>query len=118
MMRTLGSSGVWEIFVPEVGEGTKYKFEIRTRDGDLLLKIGSLRDSDGDAAGDRIGGMPAALRVSRPRVDGGARAIATSCKTPVSIYEVHLGSWRRKPDEDHRSLNYRELAQRARRLRR
>ena len=38
MMRTLGSSGVWEIFVPEVGEGTRYKFEIRTRDGDLLLK--------------------------------------------------------------------------------
>ena len=39
-----------------------------------------------------------------------ARANRDILKTPVSIYEVHLGSWRRKPDEGHRSLTYRELA--------
>src|SRR5579862_5608916 len=38
MMRTLGSSGVWEIFIPGVGAGANYKYEIRTRDGNLLLK--------------------------------------------------------------------------------
>ena len=38
MMRTLGSSGVWELFIPGVGAGFKYKYEIRTRDGGLLLK--------------------------------------------------------------------------------
>src|SRR5262249_4891460 len=38
MMRVLGGSGVWELFIPEVGPGFKYKYEIRTRDGGLLLK--------------------------------------------------------------------------------
>ena len=99
MMRTLGSSGVWEIFVPEVGEGTKYKFEIRTRDGDLLLK------SDPFATLMEVPPATASV-VCRPRYEFrdrewmDARAARDILKTPVSIYEVHLGSWRRKPDEN------------------
>ncbi len=109
MMRTLGSSGVWEIFVPEVGEGTKYKFEIRTRDGDLLLK------SDPFATLMEVPPATASV-VCQPRYEFRdreymeARANRDILKTPVSIYEVHLGSWRRRPDENYRSLNYRELA--------
>src|SRR5258706_4830649 len=108
-MRTLGSSGVWELFIPEVGEGTRYKFEIRTRDGDLLLKSNPFAT--------RMETPPATASVvcqSRYEFRDGewmsARASGDILKTPVSIYEVHLGSWRRKPDEGHRSLNYRELA--------
>ena len=66
MMRTLGSSGVWEIFVPEVRRGhASYKFEIRTRDGDLLLKTDPFATSMEVPPCDRVGGVPAAPRVSR-----------------------------------------------------
>ncbi len=73
MMRTLGSSGVWEIFVPEVGEGTKYKYEIRTRDGDLLLKSDPFATLMEVPPAHRIRRMPTALSVPRSRMDGRAR---------------------------------------------
>jgi 1,4-alpha-glucan branching enzyme len=108
-MRTLGSSGIWELFVPGVEEGAKYKFEIRTQDGRLRIK------ADPVAFAAEVPPANASV-VHRPQhVWADAewlerRAASDPLHEPVSIYEVHLGSWRRNPAEDNRSLSYLELA--------
>ncbi len=109
MMRVLGSSGVWEIFIPGVTPGAAYKYEIRTHDGSLLLKA--------DPFGQLMETPPAtASRVWQSNYEFHdeewmeARATREAVRSPVSIYEVHLGSWRRVPEENHRPLSYRELA--------
>ena len=99
--------GFWEIFVPGASPGNKYKFEIIGSDGALLpLKSDPL----------------AFAAEQRPQtasivVDAGAIARPQSAppdingrSAPISIYEVHLGSWRRRAEEGHRWLTYRELA--------
>jgi 1,4-alpha-glucan branching enzyme len=108
-MRSLGSSGIWELFVPGVEPGARYKFEIRTQDGELRLKAD-----------------PYAFRAEHPpRTDSvvhrfehtwrdedwlAERATKVPHREPVSIYEVHLGSWRRSPDDPDVPLGYGELA--------
>ncbi|WP_375479555.1 1,4-alpha-glucan branching protein GlgB [uncultured Jatrophihabitans sp.] len=101
-MRSLGSSGVWEIFVPEVGDGCKYKFQILGADGVWRHKA--------DPMAFACEAPPAtASVVTTPRhewadADWLARRAQTQWhKAPMSIYEVHLGSWRM-------GLSYRELA--------
>ncbi|MGH8906562.1 MAG: 1,4-alpha-glucan branching protein GlgB [Egibacteraceae bacterium] len=105
-MRLLGSSGIWELFMPGVGPGTLYKYEIIGGDGRLTTRA----DPHAFAAELPPG---TASRVFRSTYawsdeawldDRSRRALATS---PMSIYEVHLGSWRRK---DGLPLGYRELA--------
>jgi 1,4-alpha-glucan branching enzyme len=109
-MRRMGSSGIWELFVPDVGEGARYKFEVRPASGGPpMLKAD-----------------PYAFRTERPPAnasvvhrmddytwgDAGwmeARARADLLRAPLSIYEVHLGSWRHLVEKD-RPLSYRELA--------
>ncbi|HEV2170991.1 MAG TPA: 1,4-alpha-glucan branching protein GlgB, partial [Candidatus Binatus sp.] len=109
MMRTLGSSGVWELFLPGAGPGTNYKYEIRTRDGGLLLKS--------DPFGQRMEVPPATASVvyrSTYKFNDAEwlaeRARREWIKSPISIYEVHPGSWRRVPEEGNRPLTYREIA--------
>jgi 1,4-alpha-glucan branching enzyme len=108
-MRTLGSSGIWELFVPGVEEGAKYKFEIRTQDGQLRIK------ADPVAFAAEVPPANASV-VHRPKHVWSdsewleRRAAGDPLREPVSIYEVHLGSWRRNPAEDNRSLTYLELA--------
>jgi 1,4-alpha-glucan branching enzyme len=108
-MRSLGSSGIWELFVPGVEDGHKYKFEIRTQDGRLRIK------ADPVAFAAEVPPANASV-VHRPRHEWSdaewleQRAQQDWLREPVSIYEVHLGSWRRNPLEDNRSLNYLELA--------
>lgn len=109
-MRVLGGSGVWEIFIPGLQQGSLYKFQIKTKDGLLLDK------SD-----------PYAFEMEhRPRTASrinflsnyqwGDHAWLERRKNtdyfaqPMSIYEVHLGSWARVPEEGNRWLTYRELA--------
>jgi len=108
MMRMLGSSGVWEIFIPEIASDTIYKYEIRTRDHHLILK------SD-----------PFALAAECPPATASkvyessykfndeawisARAHRDPLHSPATIYEVHLGSWRQ--GDGNRPLTYRELAE-------
>ena len=110
-MRSLGASGVWEIFIPGLGEGELYKFEIRDARGEVRVKT--------DPYGTRFEGPPGnAARVCETGgfVWGDAawigrrRSEAGKLDRPVSIYEVHLGSWRRKPEEGNRVLTYREAA--------
>ncbi len=109
-MRAMGSSGVWELFVPDVVVGSRYKYEIRTRDGGLLLKA--------DPFATRMETPPATASVVfqstyRFRDDKWmeGRSGREAIRSPMSIYEVHPGSWRRVPEQDNRSLSYRELAE-------
>ncbi|HLI58883.1 MAG TPA: 1,4-alpha-glucan branching protein GlgB [Solirubrobacteraceae bacterium] len=110
-MRVLGSSGVWELFVPDVGEGQRYKYEILSADGELLLK------ADPYAQETELPPKTASVIVT-PRhrwspEDGAflkARDAAQPLHEAMSIYEVHLGSWRLNSLEDNRSLTYTELA--------
>jgi len=108
-MQVRGSSGVWEIFMPGLGVGQPYKYEIRTRDhGLVILKT--------DPYGQHFEMRPAtASRVPAQHPyqwqDAGwmqQRHHSNWLKEPLSIYEVHLGSWKR--DEQGQFLNYRQLA--------
>ncbi|WP_375481163.1 1,4-alpha-glucan branching protein GlgB [uncultured Jatrophihabitans sp.] len=102
-MRSLGSSGVWELFVPEVGDGATYKFQILGQDGEWRFK------ADPMAFATEVPPATASVvhtsRYTWSDDDWLARRAATEWhKAPMSIYEVHLGSWRM-------GLSYRELAQ-------
>jgi len=108
-MRKRVDTGVWEIFIPGLAEGAIYKYEIIGRTGDaLLLK------ADPVAFGSEL--RPSNASVVRdttkfPWTDGAwgeARTQWDPRRAPLSIYEVHLGSWRRGPDG--RWLTYEELA--------
>lgn len=110
-MRSMGSSGIWELFIPEVGEGTRYKFEIRpSHGGPRLLKA--------DPYAFRSEVPPATASVVHELkhfqwTDGAwmeARAQGEPHRKPWSVYEVHLGSWRRVVEDGSRSMTYRELA--------
>jgi 1,4-alpha-glucan branching enzyme len=106
-MRTMGGTGIWEIFVPDIGPGAHYKYEILSAAGDLMLKA----DPYAFAAEQPPG---TASRVFASRYEFGddawlaKRASADPYDGPVSVYEVHLGSWRY--GKDGRSLSYREAA--------
>jgi 1,4-alpha-glucan branching enzyme len=110
-MRKLVGSGVWELFLPGIKQGAHYKFEIRTQTGALLLK------SDPFAFFNQHGKATASLVYDLERYtwrDGAwmeARRTRDWPKSPISIYEVHLGSWRRKPEDGNRQLSYLELAE-------
>ncbi len=111
IMRRLVPSGVWELFIPGLEIGVLYKYEIKSSDGHVLphkadpygfstenlpgnaSRVVDLNDyswSDGDWMNNRKG--------------------QADRENPMSIYEVHLGSWRRKMEESNRYLSYRELA--------
>lgn len=106
-MRVRGS-GYWEIFVPAARSGDKYKYEIVGPDGALLpLKS----DPFAFAAENRPSTASIVLDLDTLPQPRPARAGINSINAPISIYEVHLGSWRRKSDESNRWLTYRELAE-------
>lgn len=110
-MTSRGPTGLWELFMPDLPEGTLYKFEIRARERHDLL-----RKADPYAVASEL----------RPRTASVVRDLSTytwhddtwmaarsewdPLTAPLSIYEVHLGSWMRVPEEDNRWLTYEELA--------
>ncbi|HVN49330.1 MAG TPA: 1,4-alpha-glucan branching protein GlgB [Bacteroidota bacterium] len=111
-MRVLGSSGVWEIFIPGISAGELYKFQIKTQANTILDKAD-----------------PYATEMElRPRTASRVNALeqytwgdekwiqrrtqSDHLGEPISVYEVHLGSWSRVPEEHNRWLTYRELAAR------
>jgi 1,4-alpha-glucan branching enzyme len=110
-MRARGGSGVWELFIPEMAPGTLYKFEIRNRQqGTILLKT----DPYGQAF--EVRPKNASIVVSGNEYGWAdddwieARKNRDWLHEPLSVYEVHLGSWQQ--DADGGFLNYRDLAER------
>ncbi|MCW5689671.1 MAG: 1,4-alpha-glucan branching enzyme, partial [Pseudolabrys sp.] len=106
-MRVRGN-GYWEIFVPGARPGAKYKFEIVARSGERLpLK------SDPVAFAAEVRPATASIVVDAARLPQPARARdgINALDRPMSIYEVHLGSWRRSIERDNGWLTYRELAE-------
>jgi len=110
-MRVRLECGVWEIFIPDVGPGAIYKYEVKDRFGNLMAEKAD----------------PLAQQAEHPPKSGsivpdptpykwkdkewlGRRGPLNDRDAPVCIYEVHLGSWKRKPEEGNRYLTYRELA--------
>jgi len=111
-MRSLGSSGVWEIFIPGIGVGERYKFELLTRYGEVILK------SDPFGFAFELPPLNASL-VASPAYQWkdadwmrARQSVDSWFHQPFAVYEVHLGSWARMPEEDNRYLTYVELAQR------
>ena len=111
-MRRRRESGIWEIFIPGVGEGAHYKYEVRNSFGQIVLK------SDPFAFFGQHGIQTASMVFDLDRYkwsDGDwveGRKTKQWHKEPISIYEVHLGSWARVPEENDRYLSYLELADR------
>ena len=107
-MRSRGTTGVWEIFLPGVGEGAAYKFAITGPDGTALplkadpVGFGSQHPPETASIVRDIGGYGWGDRDWM-----GSRKAAQSRTAPISVYEVHLGSWRR-PDGRH--MSYKEAA--------
>lgn len=115
-MRPRGSTGVWELFVPGVGQGAHYKYEVHPREGGRVLAKADpygfaheLRPASASVVWDPdafewTDHAWMASRTERQAVD-----------RPMSVYEVHLGSWRRRPGADPKAgepgwLTYTELA--------
>ena len=110
-MRLRRECGVWEIFLPAVAAGDRYKYQIRASDGQVLpLKADpyALQCELRPATASIVARMPAAVPPSE------ARQRANALDAPISIYEVHLGSWRRQHDAtsglEGRWLTWDELA--------
>ena len=104
-----GDAGVWEVFVPNVVAGEKYKFAITTRDGRVVEK------ADPYAACSEMPPRTASVVAEsefRFRDDAWmkTRNESNPQQRPVSIYEVHLSSWMRVTEEQNRPMSYRELA--------
>ncbi|MDX1919589.1 MAG: 1,4-alpha-glucan branching protein GlgB [Candidatus Caenarcaniphilales bacterium] len=113
-MRMLGSSGVWEIFMPEVAEGTHYKFRIKTKSGAYLDKA----DPMGFYMELRPGTCSRVWNNDKYQWNDAEwiekRKQTNWHKSPVSIYEIHLGSWKRKAHADENEnavLSYIEYAE-------
>ncbi|HTY26168.1 MAG TPA: 1,4-alpha-glucan branching protein GlgB [Desulfomonilaceae bacterium] len=109
-MRSMGDSGVWELFVPGIGPGELYKYEIKTAAGELRIKTDpyafsmQLRPGTASVVWDlnhyqwSDHGWMAEKRTRDPY------------SSPMSIYEVHLGSWLRISEQENRWASYREIA--------
>jgi len=110
-MRFRHECGVWEIFMPGLGSGDLYKFEIKSAPGAKPIV-----KSDPYAFGmEHPPGTASVVRDIRKYRWGDSAWIKQRGKiqgidAPLCFYEVHLGSWRRKPEENHRCLSYREIA--------
>lgn len=109
-MRSLGASGIWELFIPGIEAGAKYKFEIGTTNGYPQLKT--------DPYGTRFEAPPYNASIVtdlttyqwNDQVWLQRRESTNWRKEPMCIYEMHLGSWKTVVEDANRPLTYRELA--------
>lgn len=113
-MRTLQVSGIYELFIPGVEAGAIYKYQILTRQGEVLLKSdpyansSQLRPDNASVVADLTGFTWSDDEWMKERASKDRNTLRTE---PVSIYECHLGSWRKKDDGTEDGFyNYRELA--------
>ncbi|MGH7686701.1 MAG: 1,4-alpha-glucan branching protein GlgB [Candidatus Dormibacteria bacterium] len=106
-MRSLGASGVWELFVPGVAEGTRYKYRVTRANGQQVLKADPLA-----RAAERPPSTASIVTEAHHEWADAEwmerRGRWNPQTAPIAVYEVHLGSWRRAGDG--RTLGYREIA--------
>ncbi len=109
IMRSRGASGIWELFIPGIKEYDKYKFEIKTQSGDILLKT----DPYGNFAEMRPDTASVVYDINKYKWNDQEWFDKLNnidvYNTAMSIYELHLGSWQRCPDGSF--LSYRDLAE-------
>ena len=111
VMRSRGASGVWEIFIPGLEAGVRYKYEIRSAGG-VLQPLKADPVGFGSEHPPENASIVRDLRGREWSDDDWMlrRGDVHKVDKPISIYEVHLGSWRRRPKEGNRALSYHELA--------
>ena len=109
-MRVRGSSGIWELFIPGLAEGEYYKYEIKARDGSLLIKADpyAFYSETRPKTASIVYAVDTHTWKDAPWI--ARRDTSDPLKQPISVYEVHLGSWMRVPEEGNRFLTYCELA--------
>lgn len=106
-MRSLGASGVWELFIPDVGVGARYKYEIKGPDGgwhqkaDPMARATEVPPATASVVTDQFHEWNDAAWLERRATDAGKHPVHTR---PISVYEVHIGSWRE-------GYGYRDLAE-------
>ncbi|PRA83342.1 1,4-alpha-glucan branching protein GlgB [Microbacterium sp. MYb66] len=101
-MRSMGVSGVWELFIPDLPLGTRYKYQIRTRDGAWILKADPMA-LEAEVPPDTASVVSASAYAWSDGAWMTRRAATHAVAQPLSIYEIHVGSWRG-------GLGYRDLA--------
>ena len=114
LMKTLEVSGVYEIFIPDVKPGAVYKYQILTRTGDVLMKAdpyancAEMRPDNASVVAD----LAAYQWKDKKWMTARAKESRNSMrKKPMAIYEMHLGSWKKRiEDDDNGFYSYRELA--------
>jgi len=112
-MRLRQQAGVWELFIPRIGAGTRYKYELLDRNGQLLpLKADPVARASELPPG--TGSVVAPADAFRWSDDAwmAARNELSTYSSPMSIYEVHAGSWLRVLEEGNRNLDWHELGDR------
>ena len=110
-MRNMGPTGIWEIFMPGLEEGALYKFEILSR---VEHQLGLKSDPYGFSTEMRPNTASVVFDINRYEWSDSAWLADRKARdwqhSPMSIYEIHAGAWKRREKEDYRWLTYRELA--------
>jgi len=109
-MRARGASGVWELFIPGMDSGELYKYEIRSVDGSLHVKA--------DPYAQRSEARPKTASITHAPEDYvwgdgewlARREASNQLEQPISIYEMHLGSWKNREEGGSREVCYRDIA--------
>lgn len=104
-------SGIWEGFIPEVGHGALYKYHIRSRYNDYSVDKGDPFAYFWEVPPKTASVVWGLAYTWRDRAWMRGREENNSPDAPISIYELHFGSWRKVPEEGNRSLSYREAAE-------
>ncbi len=110
-MRLHPGNGIWELFVPGAQEGSRYKFEILARSGGLLALKSDPYARAFEAETPRTASVVYDLEGHRWSDEGwlAERSARQALGSPIAVYEVHLGSWRRVPGASPGFLDYRDL---------
>jgi 1,4-alpha-glucan branching enzyme len=105
-------SGIWEGFVPGVGNGSLYKFHVVSRQGGYRVDKGDPYAFAWELS-HRTGSASVVWDLSHDWNDGAwmeTRSARNALDAPIAVYEMHIGSWRRVPEDGNRALTYREMA--------
>ncbi len=108
-MRSMGSGGIWELFMAGVEAGARYKYELLTHDGELRLKADPYAQQ-AEEPPETASVVTECKHEWRDEKWLARRVKSKPLEQPMSIYELHLGSWRRHPHDADRPLTYLELA--------